>query len=74
MVSESDSVGPMCDLNSPGALLDACDYTWFSVAVIAETGDLVCISHNGNIVSIKDHQTMELEGVIDGGIGKDSRV
>jgi IKI3 family len=81
---QPSSSSPVINLNGPGSPLleadadgdtgadergdDSADATWFDVAAIAETGDLVCISHKGNIVSIKEYEIIELEGVIDGGI------
>jgi hypothetical protein len=48
---------------------------WFNVAVVSETGSIVCISHAGLIVSIKEDLSsgrwspvMEQEGDVDGGI------
>ena len=49
---------------------------WFSVSTISETSLIVCISHSGYIVSIKNNHTasidskyeIEQEGLVDGGI------
>jgi hypothetical protein len=54
---------------------DPDDISWFNVTVVAETGAVVCVSHSGLIVSIKeDPQTgrrskvVEQEGDVEGGI------
>lgn len=51
------------------------DNSWFYLSVVAETGAVVCISHHGNIVSIKDDyttgmrsSTIDHEGEIENGI------
>lgn len=48
---------------------------WFYVSLISETGNIVCISHSGAIVSIQENVTrggygteMVLQGMVDGGI------
>jgi elongator complex protein 1 len=51
------------------------DQGWFYVSIVAETGTIVCISHSGSIVSIKENigyeswsDIVEQEGDVDGGI------
>ena len=48
---------------------------WFNVAVVAETGAIVCVSHSGLLVSIKEDpetgrwsDVVEQEGDVEGGI------
>jgi hypothetical protein len=63
------------NLNDAFEERDAPDNSWFYVAVAAETGAIVCISHHGSIASIREDpatgrrsDTVEQEGAVDGGI------
>lgn len=63
------------DLNCCNEVSSSSSSGWFNVAVVSETGSIVCISHAGFIVSIKEDVSsgrwssiMEQEGDVEGGI------
>lgn len=54
---------------------DLIDNSWFNATVVPEIGAVVCISHSGMIVSVKEDpvtgqqsETFEVEGDVEGGI------